>query len=128
MKHSIGEYVRGKVHTNGIESFWALLKRGYYGVFHHFTWKHLQRYLDEFEVRWNMAGMAGQESVYERADCFENLQLSFFIGEVVAGTVKIDFDAREAKPGSKGLRNHGTKFRISPDDICRIYAKKERLC
>ena len=46
----------------------------------------------------------------------------------VAGTVKIDFDAREAKPGSKGLRNHGTKFRISPDDICRIYAKKERLC
>ena len=70
----------------------------------------------------------GQESVYERADCFENLQLSFFIWEVVAGTVKIDFDAREAKPGSKGLRNHGTKFRISPDDICRIYAKKERLC
>ena len=38
-------------------------KRGYYGVFHHFTWKHLQRYLDEFEVRWNMAGMAGQERV-----------------------------------------------------------------
>ena len=64
----------------------------------------------------------------KRADCFENLQLSFFIWEVVAGTVKIDFDAREAKPGSKGLRNHGTKFRISPDDICRIYAKKERLC
>ena len=63
MKHSIGEYVRGKVHTNGIESFWALLKRGYYGVFHHFTWKHLQRYLDEFEVRWNMAGMVGQERV-----------------------------------------------------------------
>ena len=64
----------------------------------------------------------------KRADCFENLQLSFFFWEVVAGTVKIDFDAREAKPGSKGLRNHGTKFRISPDDICRIYAKKEWLC
>ena len=44
VKHSIGEYVRGKVHTNGIESFWALLKRGYYGVFHHFTWKHMHRY------------------------------------------------------------------------------------
>ena len=50
------------------------------------------------------AGMAGQESVYERADCFENLQLSFFIGEVVAGTVKIDFDAREAKPGKQGTK------------------------
>ena len=31
--HSVGEYVRNQVHTNGIESFWALLKRGYYGVF-----------------------------------------------------------------------------------------------
>ena len=37
---------------------------------HHFTWKHLQRYLDEFEVRWNMAGMAGQEIVYEGSGLF----------------------------------------------------------
>ena len=66
----------------------------------------------------------GQEIVYDRADCFEDLQLSFLIWEVVRETVKIDFDAREAKPGSRGLRNNGTKFRISPDDICRIYAKK----
>ena len=56
VKHSIGEYVKGQAHTNGIESFWALLKRGYYGVFHHFTWKHLPRYLGEFEVRFNMYG------------------------------------------------------------------------
>jgi len=55
VKHSIGEYVRGPVHTNGIESFWSLLKRGYIGVFHHFTRKHLHRYLAEFEVRWNMS-------------------------------------------------------------------------
>ncbi len=33
VKHSVGEYVRLKAHTNGIESFWALLKRGYYGTF-----------------------------------------------------------------------------------------------
>lgn len=51
---SMKEYVRGQAHTNGIESFWALLKRGYTGVFHHFTWKHLPRYLAEFETRWNM--------------------------------------------------------------------------
>ena len=56
VKHSIGEYVRDQAHTNGIESFWALLKRGYYGVFHHFTWKHLPLYLAEFEVRFNLNG------------------------------------------------------------------------
>ncbi len=69
----------------------------------------------------------GQEVSFDRIDCFENLQLSFFIYEVVTGCVKIDFDARESTPGSKGLRNHGTKFRVSPNDICRLYAKKERL-
>lgn len=69
-----------------------------------------------------------QEVRYDRIDCFENIQLTFFIYEVVKGTVKIDFDAREAKAGSKGLRNHGTKFRVPPDDVCRLYAKKERIC
>ena len=53
VEHSVGEYVRGMAHTNGIESFWALLKRGYIGIFHHFTWKHLHRYLNEFEARCN---------------------------------------------------------------------------
>jgi len=47
--------------------------------------------------------------------------------EVVKGVVKIDFDVREMKPGSKGLRNHGTKFRVAPDDMCKLYAKKERF-
>ena len=74
-----------------------------------------------------MGSRSGQKVRYERVDCFENLQLSFFIYEVVRGTVKIDFDAREMRPGSKGLRNHGTKFRVAPDDICRLYSKKERL-
>ena len=69
----------------------------------------------------------GQQVTYTRVDCFEDLQLSFFVYEVVNGTVKIDFDVREAKAGSKGLRNHGTKFRIAPDEVCRIYAKKERI-
>ena len=61
VRHSIGEYVRGKAHTNGIESFWAMLKRGYVGTFHHFTWKHLHRYLNEFEARWNLADKEGHE-------------------------------------------------------------------
>ena len=51
VKHSVGEYVRGMAHTNGIESFWSLLKRSYHGTFHHFSAKHMQRYIDEFATR-----------------------------------------------------------------------------
>lgn len=51
IKHSHGQYVKGNVHTNGIESVWALLRRGMYGTFHHVDKKHLQRYVDEFAFR-----------------------------------------------------------------------------
>ncbi|MEW5995606.1 MAG: IS1595 family transposase [Candidatus Zixiibacteriota bacterium] len=53
VKHSAKEYVDGMAHTNGIESIWAVLKRGFYGVYHSFSRKHLQRYLDEFTFRLN---------------------------------------------------------------------------
>ncbi len=53
VKHSIKEYVQGQTHTNGIESFWALLKRGYYGTHHHMSAKHLKRYVKEFAGRSN---------------------------------------------------------------------------
>ena len=49
--HSVGEFVRGQVYTNGIESFWALLKRGYMGVYHVMSPKHLHRYVNEFAYR-----------------------------------------------------------------------------
>jgi transposase-like protein len=51
--HSSGEYVRGDAHTNGIESFWATFKRGYIGVYHQMSKRHLQRYVDEFAYRFN---------------------------------------------------------------------------
>ena len=54
VKHSISEYVNGMAHTNGIESFWATLKRGYHGTFHHISPKHLHRYVNEFATRHNM--------------------------------------------------------------------------
>lgn len=47
------EYVNGDIHTNTIESFWAILKRGIIGQFHKVSEKHLQKYLDEFEYRYN---------------------------------------------------------------------------
>ena len=54
VNHSAHEYVRGAVHTNGMESFSILLKRGYQGAFHHFSEKHTDRYGAEFAGRHNM--------------------------------------------------------------------------
>ena len=54
VKHSVGEYVRGMVHTNGVESFWSMLKRGHTGVYHKMSPKHLQRYVNEFAGRHNL--------------------------------------------------------------------------
>jgi len=79
VKHSIEEYVRGDVHTNGIESFWSMLKRAHKGTFHKISPKHLQRYVNEFAGRHNIrdldtlaqmqcvaAGMADRRLPYVR--------------------------------------------------------------
>ena len=54
VNHFVKEYVNGQAHTNGIESFWALLKRGYYGTYHKMSAKHLPRYVNEFAGRHNI--------------------------------------------------------------------------
>jgi len=51
--HSKGEYVNGLAHTNNLESFWGVFKRGLIGSFHFVSVKHLQRYLNEFAFRFN---------------------------------------------------------------------------
>jgi transposase-like protein len=53
VNHSIGEYVRGEVHTANLDSFWALLKRGIIGTYHHVSKKYLPLYLAEFQFRHN---------------------------------------------------------------------------
>jgi transposase-like protein len=53
VSHGKYEYVRGQIHSNSAESFWALFKRGYMGTYHSMSKKHLQRYVDEFVYRFN---------------------------------------------------------------------------
>ena len=55
VNHHLGEYVKddGKTHTQTVESFFALLKRGVYGSFHAISEHHLQRYVDEAAFKWN---------------------------------------------------------------------------
>ncbi len=57
VNHSAKQFVDGMAHTNGIESVWAVLKRGFYGVYHSFSEKHLQRYVDEFAYRLNQGNV-----------------------------------------------------------------------
>jgi hypothetical protein len=64
---------------------------------------------------------------YQTVNCYENLLMTGLINNLVLGKIAIDFDAREKEAGHKVLRNHGTKFRISPNDIGSLYKKKERL-
>ena len=54
VKHSVKEYVREEAHTNGVESVWAALKRGYQGIYHKMSSKHLDRYVREFAGRHNL--------------------------------------------------------------------------
>lgn len=67
VKHSINEYVRGPVHTNTVEGFFSILKRGVYGVYQHVSEAHLQRYLAEFDFRYSNREKLGIGDV-ERVD------------------------------------------------------------
>jgi transposase-like protein len=84
VNHSKAEYVRGMAHTNTVESYFAIMKRGLVGTFHHVAPKHLQRYSDEFSFRYNtrtalgysdtdranlaLKGIAGKRLTYRPTD------------------------------------------------------------
>jgi transposase-like protein len=66
VNHSTGEYVRGDAHTNTVEGYFSILKRGIVGVYHHVSPKHLKRYLAEFDFRYNERMALGVND-FERA-------------------------------------------------------------
>ena len=53
VNHGVGQFVKAQAHTNGLESFWSMMKRGYYGTYHRMSPAHLQRYVNEFAGRHN---------------------------------------------------------------------------
>lgn len=59
VNHGIGEYVRGEAHTNTIEGYFSILKRGVMGTYHHVSQQHLKRYLAEFDFRYNERSALG---------------------------------------------------------------------
>jgi transposase-like protein len=61
IQHNLKIYVQGEVHTNTIENFWSVLKRGLYGIYHYTSKKHLDRYLDEFCARYNTRTLTESE-------------------------------------------------------------------
>ena len=88
MKHSVGEYVRDTVHTNTVEGFFGIFKRGMRGVYQHCGEQHLQRYLNEFTFRYShrsgvgiddteraclvLRGIEGKRLTYRRISAAQN--------------------------------------------------------
>jgi transposase-like protein len=77
VNHGKGEYVRGDASTNEVESYFALLKRGIVGSFHHVSKNHLDRYCDEFSFRWNHRKTTDSERTIEAIKGAEGKRLSY---------------------------------------------------
>ena len=75
--HSAGQYVCGIVHTNGVESFWSMLKRGFEGTFHKMSPKHLDRYVTEFAGRHNIRPMDTEAQLEALAGQMEGKRLKY---------------------------------------------------
>lgn len=85
VNHSVREYVAGHVHTQGVESFWSMLKRAHKGVYHKLSPKHLQRYVNQF---------AGRHNIRE----FDTLEQMALVTEGLAGK-RLTYDALVADNG-----------------------------
>jgi hypothetical protein len=85
VNHGKGEYVRDDVHTNTVEGYFALLKRGVMGSFHHVSDKHLFRYCDEFSFRWNHRKIDDSDRTIEAIKGAEGMRLMYRQPATVSG-------------------------------------------
>jgi transposase-like protein len=72
--HGAGEYVRGDAHSNTVEGYFATLKRGITGVYHHVSEAHLKRYLAEFDFRYNERSALGVEDTERMAKAVKGIE------------------------------------------------------
>ena len=73
VNHGLDEYVRGDVSTNTVESYFAILKRGVFGTFHHVSAQHLKRYVGEFDYRYNTRIALGYSDMDRFAESFPGI-------------------------------------------------------
>ena len=73
VNHSAKEYARGYIMTNTVESSFAILKHGLYGKFHSVSEQHLQRYVTEFDFRWNTRQKLGFSDTDRAAEALKNI-------------------------------------------------------
>lgn len=77
VNHEAGEYVRGHVSTQSVESFNAILKRGINGIYHHVSKEHLDRYLDEFTFRWDHRNVTDGERARQALSQADGKRLTY---------------------------------------------------
>jgi len=77
VNHGIGEYVRGEAHTNTIEGYFSILKRGIFGTYQHVSQQHLKRYLGEFDFRYNTRELTDLERATEAAKGITGKRLTY---------------------------------------------------
>lgn len=77
VRHSAGQYKNGIAHTNSIEGFWSLLKRGVVGTFHYVSPQHLQKYCDEFAYRYNSKELGSCERFNDTISRFDSAQITY---------------------------------------------------
>ena len=77
VEHGAREYVRGEVHTNGIENYWSHLKRTYVGTYHYWSPDHLHRYVDEHSFRYNRRGVHVLDRMGEAAESMDGRRLTY---------------------------------------------------